>query len=203
SILHSHAFDSQHPMRALYNKSGAKPVKDNIKCLFWKESLRISNLIRSREIDLDAIFRQDERLRFLLPVRNPLDCAISNMRSGHISLFDGLERNATQIEAARAVLDEIFWCAALRKRHPKRVFIFMEDGVSKQMLSGLARFLRLAPDRDWIASALSAMRTRPAYRHDPALLHFCVHHVADRADDFPHLCKGLIMLMVGRSALQR
>jgi len=75
SITFSHAFDSRYEMGEIYRKTGMGKVKKEIRCLFWKESLRTSNLIREKQVDLPGIFSRDERLRFLMPIRNPLDCA--------------------------------------------------------------------------------------------------------------------------------
>ena len=82
SITYSHAFDSKYEIKNKFVKSSLELEKKQIKCLFWKESLLTSNLIREKNVDLCSIFEKDDRLRFLMPIRNPLDCAMSNLKTG-------------------------------------------------------------------------------------------------------------------------
>lgn len=66
---------------------GGQLIKRKIECLFWKESLTTSNYIKSNKIDLGELFRKLKRLKFLMHIRNPLDCAVSNLKTGHVNRF--------------------------------------------------------------------------------------------------------------------
>jgi hypothetical protein len=120
TITSSHAFGPKHPMKEVYSHTGEGLLKRNIKCLFWKESLRTSNVIRDRNVDLDFIFKNDRRLRFLMPIRNPMDCTLSNLRTAHVNIFTNIKDITSEIEVANAVLDEILWFADLQERYPDR-----------------------------------------------------------------------------------
>ena len=109
SIKFSHAFDNKHAMKEVFRGTGDGILKKEIKCLFWKESLMTSNMIRQKNVDLGTIFERDQRLRFILPIRNPLDCAISNIKTGGVNRFKGLKTKSTEIEVVQAILDEILW----------------------------------------------------------------------------------------------
>ena len=179
-------------MKQVFSRTGRTLLKNQINCLFWKESLRTSNLIREKHVDLSAIFQKDDRLRFLLPIRNPLDCAISNLKTGHVRLFRGLHRNSSVFEVAQGILDEILWFAKYRENFPDRFFYYFEHGISREMLIDFATFLKLEPDEAWLSDALSVMKTKPNYEHDRELLDFYRKAVNDKFSCFPALSEGLL-----------
>ena len=192
SITHSHAFDGQHGMKELFERSGGKMVKPRIRCLFWKESLRTSNLIRRERIDLGAIFEREPRLRFLMPVRHPLDCAVSNKKTGHTQVFDGLSPGASTAEVAGAILDEFRWFADLAARYPDRFFRFFEHSISREMLVRLAVFLELEPLDAWLDASEAAMKFKPGYEHEPELIDFYRSAVAERFENHPKWSAALL-----------
>lgn len=192
SITHSHAFDSRYQTKEILEKAGVEPRKQKIKSLFWKESLRTSNIIRERQVNLADIFRNDERLRFLLPIRNPMDCAVSNLKTGHVNRFPGLSKSSPTREVVQAILDEIFWFANLKREFPDRFHYFYEYEISRDMLVDLARFLQLDPDETWIANALAAMKINPGYDHDNGLVSFYRDYIERKGAGFPELSRGLL-----------
>lgn len=192
SITHSHAFDSQYEMNKRYAETGQRLTKGKVSCLFWKESLHTSNAIRERGVDLGAIFGRDDRLRFLLPIRHPLDCAVSNLNTGLVRIFRGLDESASIYEAVDAILDEIFWFAELKNRFPGRFHYFFEHEISREMLIGIAAFLELEPDEAWVGSALSAMKINRGYEHDGELVDYYRTYVMGKRSEFPELCSKLL-----------
>jgi len=110
SIIHSHAFDSKYKTEEVYEKSGLGLVKEHIRSLFWKESHETSNVIRERHVDLGAIFKQNEPLRFLQPIRNPMDCAISNLKNtGHMRAFGLTGRQRKLKQPGRSWMKYTVW----------------------------------------------------------------------------------------------
>jgi hypothetical protein len=193
SITFSHAFDQEYPMREAYRNSHTRILKDDITCLFWKESLLTSNWIRKKNVDLGRIFSQDERLRFLFPIRNPLDCAISNMKTGHVKILENITSRSSEIEVTKAVLDEIHWCAELHDKYPDRFFYYFEHEIAKETLVRLAAFLRIPPDERWIRNALSVMKIKKPYRHKADLTAFYQEYVMRQFAEFPVLQQGLLL----------
>jgi hypothetical protein len=192
SITRSHAFDPRYKTKEIFEKAGLEAKKQRIECLFWKESLRTSNIIRERRVNLADIFRRDDRLRFLLPIRNPMDCAVSNLKTGHVNLFPGLNSNSSTRDVVQAILDEIFWFANLKRESPDRFHYFFEHDISQTMLVDLAKFLQLDPKEGWVSNALSAMKINPGYEHDQTLLSFYRDYINSRGASFPELAKGLL-----------
>ncbi len=191
SITHSHAFDSRYRTKEICEKAGVATRKARIKSLFWKESLRTSNVIRERRVDLGDIFEKESRLRFLLPIRNPMDCAVSNLKTGHVDRFPGLTRSSSMQECVHAILDEIFWFAKLQSEFPDRFHYFFEYDISPAMLVDLAGFLQLDPDVTWIDNALVAMKINPGYDHEDALARSYLDYVNSEGACFPELSAGL------------
>jgi hypothetical protein len=170
SIIHSHAFDEEHATKKLFEASRGELIKRKIRALVWKESLRTSNHIRKHHTDLDAIFARNPRLRFLLPVRNPIDTATSNLKSGHAPLFSGITSDSPVERVVEAILDEFAWIEGLRKKHPDRFFIFFEHEFGASTLEALAEFLQLEPDPQWCRNALAAFEIKKRYEHSAALV---------------------------------
>ena len=192
SITHSHAFDSKHKIQETFSNMSLDLTKKQIKCLFWKESLRTSNRIREKNIDLVDILTKEERLRFLMPIRNPLDCAKSNLKTGHVSRFRGLNKGSSDFEVLQAILDEIYWFASYKKKFPSRFFYYFEHSISQEMLVNLATFLKLDPNEVWLSNALSVMVTKSNYEHDDKLLAFYRETVNEKFSRFPALSEELL-----------
>ena len=107
--------------------------------------------------------------RFLLPVRNPMDCAVSSLRTGHSQLLlpDG-SRNVRDVVAA--ILDELSWFRGLSRVHgEERFFHFFEFEVDEQLFLRLAGFLRLSPDERWTTDAVRCFVVRKGHEHDDSL----------------------------------
>jgi len=192
SITHSHAFDAHYAMKERFTKTGLGLTKESIHCLFWKESLHTSNLLREKEIDLATILQAENRLRFLLPIRNPMDCAISNIKSGTAQIFRGYHPGYTVYDTVAAILDEIHWFAGYQARFPNRFFHYLEHSISREMLVDLADFLKLSPTECWLADALSVMVPQSAYEHDSRLHAFYAELIEEKFGHYPTLRTALL-----------
>jgi hypothetical protein len=192
SILHSHAFDEKHKLGKLYRQHfGDTLVKDDIQCLFWKESLRTSLHIRNNNIDLATLLAQEPRLRFLLPIRNPLDCAISNLRTGHAKLF-GLGKNPDTEMVLTAILDEILWVKGLQEQHPDRFFYFSENSFTADTARRLAEFLDLDPSPAWISVVQEAFEIDKHYDYPLELLDFYEARIEESFSEWSGLQRQLM-----------
>jgi hypothetical protein len=193
SITHSHAFDPKHDLGEAFASSGGKILKDKIKCLLWKESLRTSNLIREHNVDLGSIFKQDKRLRFIMPIRNPLDCARSNIKTGHVKLFRGLNASPSEMDVVQAIVDEVVWFEELKNAYPDRFFNYCEHEISREMLVSLAVFLQLEPLESWLDVAMPLMKTTSSYEHGDELVAFYRRIVNDKCSSCPDIQRRLLL----------
>lgn len=193
SIIHSHAFDPSYPMASVYAEShGAVFRKERIHTLFWKESLPTANRIRESGFDIDDVLSREKRLRFLMPVRNPLDCAASCTKTGHSRFFPATNSDSPFAEVLSAIIDEFAWFEALRKRHPERFLRFYEYEPAAVTLEQLARFLRLDVDSEWVACAQKAFAVNGGYEHDESRIELYRDLVRGRLAAHPELMMGLL-----------
>jgi hypothetical protein len=198
SITHSHAFDDGYAMKQLFERAGGCLTKSDIRSLFWKESLLTANHIRAKQVDLADIFRQEPRLRFLLPVRHPLDCAVSNLKTGHFCRFAGIGENPDVRQVAEAILEELSWTATLAERFPGRFFVFYEHSIGPDVLRQLARFLQIEPLPEWIVQAMAAMDIKAGYAHEAGLLQWYQEQVAQRFAGLPKMAVQLLRFSAWR-----
>ncbi len=202
SITKSHAFDDKHQMRELYESSGLAQEDAEVHCLFWKESLLTSNLIREKQIDMQEVFDRSPQLRFLLPIRNPLDCAVSNLKTGHVRHFIGLDETAELPQVVDAILGEIQWFASMKEAFPDRFFHYYEHTISREMLLELAAFLQLEPLEKWLSVALQGMVTKVSYDQDPELLTHYRASVQEKFARYPKFAEGLLQFCESPEVVQ-
>ncbi|HSJ33203.1 MAG TPA: hypothetical protein VK933_17300 [Longimicrobiales bacterium] len=194
SIVHSHAFRRPAMRHAYEERYGRARRKERTHSLVWKESLRTSNLLKRGNVDLDAILQQNPMLRFLMPVRYPLDCARSNLKSGHVKLFPQLQADAGEREVLDAILEEIRWFMAWHERRPDRFFYFYQHRFGRDQLRDLARFLQLSPDETWIDAALGAYVLEDSYAHPDELRDHYAERVRQVFADRPAVMTALLEL---------
>jgi hypothetical protein len=170
SITLSHAFVDHPEIANTYRaRFGAALVKPEIQSVVWKESLTTANHLRSHRVDIDALLRRLPQLRFLLPVRHPLDCAVSNQKTGLACDLPGISPAATLEQITEAILLEFAWVAALAERHPDRFFVFYEHTLTEDILRELAYFLQIEAPMTWLSDCRIALQLKPGYAHSAAL----------------------------------
>ena len=192
SITVSHAFDDKHPLKQIFESDGGQLLKEDVRALFWKESLVTSNHIRENHVNLAALFSENERLRFLLPVRNPMDCAFSNLKTGHVKYFRGLDEHSQVEQVLEAILDEFAWFENLRARFPGRFFTFFEHEFGRSTLQSLANFLELPADESWVQNAIRAFEIKGHYEVSSSLLSFYRHAVETKFPRHPEFKEKLL-----------
>lgn len=197
SIIHSHAFDNGYPMKNLFRATGLPALKTDIRALFWKESLRTSNHIRRHTVDLGELFSRNKRLKFLMPVRNPLDCTASNLRTGNVRFIRYRRKGSSAEEVLESILEELRWFKDLEARYPGRFFSFCSYEVNRVTLRRMAEFLGLEPCEDWVANALEAFDVRSRYRHAESLVSFFRQSVARLFTAYPDFSEKLMRFVDG------
>ena len=191
SITLSHAFESN-IIKDLYRNSKHKIRKNNIiRSLIWKESLKNTNLIRSNKFILADLIKREKKLRFLLPIRNPLDCTVSNIKTGHAIIFNGINDNSTSFDVLEKIIDEIYWFILSREKYPERFFYFFENDISEDLFVDIAQFLKINPDKNWITNAKKGSVVKSGYKHDNHFIDFYKNLINNRFSHFPLVLKKL------------
>ncbi|NNG17502.1 MAG: hypothetical protein HKM89_13585 [Gemmatimonadales bacterium] len=196
SITLSHAFASSPKLRDMYRAAyGASPVKDVIHSVFWKESLAVANHIRQYGVDLGDLLQENPGLRFLMPIRNPLDCAASNLKTGHASRFRGLDARAPIERVVLAILDEFRWFLELHGRYPDRFFSFFAHEFTAPTLRDMAQFLEIDANEGWCKNAVGVFEIEQSYDHPQALREFYANAVRERFSDHPEFAGRLLRFL--------
>lgn len=170
SIVLSHAFAEHKAMRQIFtSRFGGNLLKTNIRSLVWKESELVSQFIRSNSIDLPHIFNKNAKLRFLMPIRNPVSCAQSIVRYGMDRQYKNLLRFDFE-HVLDAVLAELRWFVDLKNQFPDRFYYFYQDQLDQEGVRGLAAFLDLESDPRWIDDVLKIYDLGADRKHDGSVL---------------------------------
>lgn len=137
-------------------------TKRNAASLVWKDSARMMNHLRTHNVDIGSLVAYEPRLQFLLPVRNPLDCARSHVKTGGGPQFD---EPSDSLEVLDSLFQDFAWFRDLQRQYPDRFFHFFEFQVDSDLLAGMANFLGIEADTEWMERALSAYEVGSTYEH--------------------------------------
>jgi hypothetical protein len=142
-------------------------------------------------VDPTELTKQNPRLKFLLPIRNPLDCSLSIARIGIPYFYPDIEGDDIQ-SVLGSILEEIKWFIDLFGRDPDHFFYFYQDQVDAATLQKLATFLGLSPDERWLRESLSVYQLKRSYDYEPALKNYYKSKVEELFDTSPAVRQHLI-----------
>ncbi len=169
TITVSHAFDRPAVRDAYRSRFGSSVLKDDIRCLYWKSAVQLTALVREKGIDLSEVVARNGNIRFLMPIRNPVDCAKSNFRLGHYRHFPEVDGKPIE-EVVDFFVRLVAWFLDHRAKHPDNFFCYFQSEFGRQTLVDLAGFLRVPADEQWIASCLESRLKGKPYDYEPGLL---------------------------------
>ena len=185
SITFSHAYSKSKFPDVYKERFGKSLVKSDIQCLFWKESLVVENVLRQNNVSFDELFELNPQLKFLSPVRNPLDCAKSNLRTGLYKYFPGISVQPDIKDVLNCVLDELLWFVNCREKYSNRFFYFYEHDFTERVLLDLVHFLHLEANPQWIDDVLSNYTIKKSYAHDTDLVEYYSKIIREKFVRYP------------------
>ncbi|MDA1330715.1 MAG: hypothetical protein O3B43_06595 [Chloroflexi bacterium] len=171
-ITRSHAM--RDPARSiqrnrLIKRFGMKINKTDVRTIVWKGALNTPDELMHGEHTLDELLSTYPSLRFILPIRNPLDCALSNfkIKNARVTI------NAETLEQTLNEVMEIFtWGLKAHQAHPDKVFVLYQDEINPATLGRLANFLQVPPNKQWTKDFLYLFRIGKSKPHSPNLLRY-------------------------------
>ncbi|MBL1193086.1 MAG: hypothetical protein D8M60_01910 [Chloroflexi bacterium] len=188
SIKLAHAFADHDVMSRVYEERyGNALVKDEVLSLVWKESNLTSNHLRQNNVDIDQLLAGNKKLRFLMPVRNPMDCARSNQRTGIKKYLGEFEEENELAAILERVMDEMAWVIALAQKHPSRFFYYFQNELSQDTLRDMAAFLDVAVDERWLSDAQKVMEITGGYEHSLAIIETYKKEIEKYFSDMPEI----------------
>ena len=184
AITLSHAFRSETVRDAYQTRFGTSLIKDQVECVVWKESLGVSNCLKDNQIDIDALLQANSQIRFLLPIRNPMDCAVSNCKTGHAKRFRNTNADDPH-DVLRAIVDEIRWFRSWARKYPDRFFSYCQFEMDADCLRSFAEFLGLECDEQWLTDVVRCFQLTPSYDHAPDFVATFERLLVDFAQEDP------------------
>ncbi len=192
SITFSHAFQREPARQALARAKRQEFHTDGVQSLVWKESLLATNQLR-RYGSTNNLFARNPLVRLLVPIRHPLDCAVSGIRTGHAKLLHGVTARSSVRDVVAAILDEFLWARHLADVHAGRVLFVFEHEFGSAALARIERFLGVDADPRWPPVAEALFVARPSgYRHAPGDIAALAGMVEQRFASYPDLREGLM-----------
>ena len=164
-ITESHAFNGE--IKKRFDARFTSTNKENIQSIFWKDSLK--NTLVLKKADIDSLLKESPELRFIIPVRNPMDCATSNWNTGRARTFckTSVEGILLQLILSYA------WFFSLEEKYPDRFMHFFPSEINKDMLIRIEEFLQVPHDDKWVSDVMDVWKLRPSkYNHSKFFISF-------------------------------
>lgn len=174
SITHSGAFHRNENIKEKYLELFEHGKDQAPKCLLWKEPHRLLYHLRANDFDFENLFSQNQKIRFLIPVRNIYDCACSNFITGHFTIgFQGLRNDSTFISGTMGQREKLVYCDdgqsrilgvvdmllkdlwflnKLNNMFPGKFLFYFQHNEPKQIFDNILEFLNLGADKGFIHS---------------------------------------------------
>jgi len=191
SILFSHAF-ADPAMKELYRaRYGEQMLKPEAHWLVWKESMRVQSRLMETPGLFERLCENFPDIRFILPLRNALHCAISNQSTGHSPTLR-LPQNASISSVLDAVLGAFAWALEKRDAYPDRIFAFTQSEPPARLLPALADFLGVAQDSRWLVDGAKAFSVRDRYNVPAEIVGYARKQVAAKLQRWPDIAAALI-----------
>ncbi len=178
NVLRSHAFATG-PLAGLYRaRFGRRMAKPGARTLFWKDSMRFQRRFMKERPSIDAFMAARPDAVFLFPVRNPMDCARSNLATGHWRHLAPKDGRSFEVVLPR-ILEALAWFRLRERADPERFMSFTEAELGPDLLDRLERFARLPASAQWRDDAPGAIEVASRDAHPPGHRALCARLVAD------------------------
>ncbi|MGY8987375.1 MAG: hypothetical protein ACKVG7_02340 [Flavobacteriales bacterium] len=192
SITLSHAFDKSEVKNLFQNRYKNSLVKEDIRCLFWKEGLHLKNHLLEKEVDVLELIKHNDKIRYILPIRNPLDCAMSNQKTNLALIFNQISDQSTLQDIIKAILDEFLIYFQNQKKRIAHFFHFYEHTFDKNVLEKFCEYMSLPFDDQWCDDVIKIYNIKPSYNHSPDDINFYKKYVSEIFSEFPIERKQLL-----------
>lgn len=162
-ITASHAFKNYKIMQNVFNNKFSKISKDDTKSIVWKDSHKNTNILLKNN-NLKNLLHMDNRLKFLLPIRNPIDCAISNSNfdvSAHKKYFC---KNKRREDILKSLFDIYKWFFEFENKYQDRFFSFFEFE-SMYFIDRFEKFACIDTDVQWKKDVENVWTIKKSYKY--------------------------------------
>jgi hypothetical protein len=190
NIIYSHAFESNPDLMERYKKLPPNAVKS---CFVWKESHLVTNIFMENPENLNKMISENSAIKFVFPIRNPLDCATSNMNTGKYKWFGDISKNEKEI--VKAIFKQYAFFLELNKTHDGRVHFIFENEINVQTLDKLVRFIETEKQIQWEEETLDNYQVKKGYKYPQELVDWCLDLINNSFESHPEFQQKLIDLV--------
>lgn len=164
SILLAHAYVNNPELQQAYRQRfGENKLKQSVKCLFWKEPMLVTQFVRQNQVDLLQLAKQEPRLRFILPIRNPIDCTISHVNTGSMANFFAKDGKTSELDILEQIIQIIAWFAQLAENNPHQFKLLPQNKIAKLTDKDMTDFLKVSADKEWQVSSEKLLNLKDSY----------------------------------------
>jgi hypothetical protein len=200
SIQYSGGFERGNFGPVYEARYGTQLIKDDVRCLVWKESQGVTNRIRLAPDAIGTLVAEAPRLRYLMPVRNPIACALSNIRKHLAERIAGVDPSDAA-DVLDRILEQLAWFARSATLDPDRFFMFFEDDTAAVICDGLVRTFAISDDDEWRRTVeANFVLTGKHYSYEPELVAAFETSVQTHLSDLPELADRVTRLVRGADA---
>jgi len=191
----NHAFKVER-MKKTFNKR-YKKGKDYsaIKTLLWKETMRITNILSANKSKMQEILDERPDVKFLLPIRNPIDCTMSNANgmwkylvggvegtffNEQVSIFDNPSLSANR-RYLNIILESHAWFINLMGNYPDRFMCFFENEMTNEgTLDQICDFMNIRHSAEWKDDVRKVWVMKGPYKCGEGLKEYYKEKVSER-----------------------
>ena len=138
------------------------------------------------------LIKQQKRLKFVLPIRNVLDCAVSNKKTTLAYIFNDIDKGSSLKEIISAILEEHLKFFKRQQKMPDHFFHFFEHSFDKETLMAYCHFANIPFDEQWSLDVLSIFDMKSMYDHDQEIIQFYKEEVEAKFNDYPEIKTKLL-----------
>ena len=147
--------------------------------------MRVGKHIRKPEVLLENLLENFDHLRFIMPVRYPLDIMRSTIEKGYYRLYPSLNNTSSEQETLDAILKEMQWFCQLKKQFPNFFFYFFEHQFDRKKMIEMALFLNVDLDEQWLNDSLEIFNVSTPYEHAPDIKAYFTKQIDNLFAEFP------------------
>jgi hypothetical protein len=182
SITVTHAFRDYKTLHATFRRRyGRSLIKRDVKSLIWKEAHQTDDYVAEHKVDLGAVISKNDKLRFILPIRNMIDVTYSfyNREPFRRNFYKDQVENPDAKIILDDLLERMVRTVNLYREYPERVFLFFENEIGRDLFVRMEDFLLLPHDERWINDALKCFVVSPSkFEPIPGLMAYYVERVS-------------------------
>lgn len=180
SIRFSHAFHGE--LQRLYlERYGSIWIKEKPHCFIWKESASVTYMFRDGIADLGSVINNLPSLRFIIPIRNPIDIALSTQvfyyRYGVPDYLKPQFPDFSFQSALGYVMTTFQYCFRLKEEYPEKIYFLYQDALGRNVFERLEKFLGLPSDARWQTEAASCFVARRKYAYEPNIINMTLENI--------------------------